>query len=155
MVIAGTLGALLLVGCAAETNVEAPANTATTTTDASAATATQNVTSTVAETVPTDSAEQTSTNENHEPGTWAGQIKVAQPVSMFNYVGAESGDFAPMRFRNDSEAGKKILAACSNDDMCEFTGIVEWLDEAPPPDASAIGQIVRVDSVKRLPAGSS
>ena len=73
---------------------------------------------------------------------------------MFNYVGAESGDFAPMRFRNDSEAGRKILAACSNDDLCEFTGVVEWLDEAPPPDASAIGQIVRVDSVKRLPAAT-
>ena len=100
----------------------------------------------------TDSAAQTSTNENYESGTWAGQIKVAQPVSMFNYVGAESGDFAPMRFRNDSEAGKKILAVCSNDDLCEFTGVVEWLDEPPPPDASAIGQIVRVDSVKRLPA---
>jgi hypothetical protein len=100
----------------------------------------------------TDAAPQTSTNENQDSGTWAGQVKIAQPISMFNYVGAESGDFAPMRFRNDSEAGKKILAVCKNDDLCEFTGIVEWLDEPPPPDASAIGQIIRVDRVKRLPA---
>lgn len=138
MLIACALGVVLLAGCAAEKTEVAPAGdtaTTTTVTDTQAA-ATQTV---------------ASTNENHIAGTWAGQIKVAQPVSMFNYVGAESGDFAPMRFRNDSEAGKKILAACSNDDMCEFTGAVEWLDETPPPDASAIGQIVRVDTVKRLP----
>ena len=154
---ASTLGILLLGGCAAEkAEVPAVATTATTTgTETSSAPATPTVAQTGTEPTTTTSAGETATNENHEPGTWAGQIKVAQPISMFNYVGAESGDFAPMRFRNDSEAGKKILAACSNDDMCEFTGVVEWLDEAPPPDASAIGQIVRVDSVKRLPAGPS
>jgi hypothetical protein len=132
-----SVGVLLLMGCGAEkTAVEktiAPAvETATTTTQATAP------------------AVETAANENLVTGTWAGQVKVAEPVSMFNYVGAESGDFAPMRFRNDSEAGKKILAVCANDDLCEFTGAVEWLDEPPPPDASAIGQIVRVDSVKRL-----
>jgi hypothetical protein len=147
LLIASAVGALLLGGCAAEKTVEVPAaDTAVTTTQTSGTVAT------VAETVTTDSATQTSTNESQDPGTWTGQIKVAQPVSMFNYVGAESGDWAPMRFLNDSEAGKKILAACSNDDMCEFTGVVEWLDEVPPENASAIGQIVRVDSVKRVPA---
>ena len=151
MLIASALGVMLLGGCAAEKKTEVPSDTTTTTigTELSQTTDTQPVAPT--EPATTDSAAQTSTNENHDSGTWAGQIKVAQPISMFNYVGAESGDFAPMRFRNDSEAGRKILAACSNDDLCEFTGVVEWLDEAPPPDASAIGQIVRVDSVKRLP----
>jgi hypothetical protein len=139
MLIASALGLMLLGGCAAEKTTDVTVGDTTTTTIAPTEPAT------------TDSAAQTATNENHDSGTWAGQIKVAQPISMFNYVGAESGDFAPMRFRNDSEAGKTILAACSNDDLCEFTGVVEWLDEAPPPDASAIGQIVRVDSVKRLP----
>ena len=91
------------------------------------------------------------TADNDVSGTWAGQIKVGQPVSMFNYVGAESGDFAPMRFTNDSAVGKKILAVCANDDECEFIGVVRWLDEPPPPDASAIGEIVSVDSVRRLP----
>lgn len=138
VLITGAVGVMLLGGCAAEKTHEVSASDVTTTT---AGTAT---TQTVASTEP-------ATSENHLSGTWAGQIKVAQPVSMFNYVGAESGDFAPMRFRNDSEAGKKILAVCSNDDLCEFTGVIEWLDEPPPPDASAIGQIVRVDSVKRLP----
>jgi DNA-binding PadR family transcriptional regulator len=55
------------------------------------------------------------------------------------------------RFYRVTPAGRKILAACRNDDDCEFTGAVEFLDEAPPPDASAVAQIVRVDSVKRLP----
>jgi outer membrane murein-binding lipoprotein Lpp len=122
---------LLLTACAPEKKPDAPAP--------------------AVETVAATQTVATTTAEAEAPGTWAGQIEVAQPVSMFNYVGAESGDFAPMRFRNDSEAGKKILAACSNDDMCEFTGVVEWLDEPPPENASAIGQIVRVDSVKRLP----
>ena len=148
LLIASALGVMLLGGCAEEKTTEV-SSTSTTTIQT---TATQTVAPT--ETATTDSAVPTTTNENHDSGTWAGQIKVAQPVSMFNYVGAESGDFAPMRFRNDSEAGKKILAACSNDDLCEFTGVVEWLDEPPPSDASAIGQIVRVDSVKRLPAAT-
>ena len=146
MLIASVLGVVLLGGCAAEKTTEVSAADTTTTV------ATQTIVPT--EPMTTDSAPQTATNENHDSGTWAGQIKVGQPISMFNYVGAESGDFAPMRFRNDSEAGRKILAACSNDDLCELTGVVEWLDEPPPPDASAIGQIVRVDSVKRLPAAT-
>ncbi len=150
--IASVLGVMLLGGCAAEKTAEVSAGDTATTTAVSQTTVTQTVVP--PEPVTTDSASQTATNENHQSGTWDGQIKVGQPVSMFNYVGAESGDWAPMRFRNDSEAGKKILAACSNDDLCQFTGVVEWLDEPPPPDASAIGQILRVDSVKRLPAAT-
>ena len=152
MLIASALGVMLLGGCAAEKTTDVSAGDTTTTTIGTEISQTAG-TQTVAPTEPatTGSAAQIATNENHDSGTWAGQIKFAQPISMFNYVGAESGDFAPMRFRNDSEAGKKILAACSNDDLCEFSGVVEWLDEPPPPDASAIGQIVRVDSVKRLP----
>lgn len=154
LLIATVLGALLLGGC----TEEKPADVAAVETPPAAI-----VTDTTAETasvapVATETATASSVpvtvNENHEQGTWAGQIKVAQPVSMFNYVGAESGDFAPMRFRNDSEAGRKILAACSNDDNCEFTGTIEWLDETPPPDASAIGQIISVASAKRLPAAT-
>lgn len=154
ILIATIVGALLLGGCAAEKKNEVPSGDAVTTTVTTSTAVTETFALTGAEATTTDPAVPTSSNENQEPGTWAGQIKVAQPVSMFNYVGAESGDFAPMRFRNDSEAGKKILAVCSNDDLCEFTGAVEWLDETPPPDASAIAQIVRVDSVKRLPPGT-
>lgn len=132
--------ALLLAGCTAEKPAAPPPPTTTT-----APTATIASTSTPATT--TSGAPP----DDQVAGTWPGQVKVGQPVSMFNYVGPESGDFAPMRFRNDSEAGKKILAVCKDDEECEFSGTVVWLDEPPPPDASAIGEIVRVDSVRRLP----
>jgi hypothetical protein len=152
ILIAVTVGVMLFAGCTAEEKtVEAPVADATTSVgEPTAPTATEPAVAS-AKPVDTTTASQTTDNENLVSGAWSGQIMVAQPVSMFNYVGAESGDFAPMRFRNDSDAGKKILAACADDDLCEFTGLVEWLDEIPPPDASAIGQIVRVDSVKRLP----
>ena len=138
--IAIAFGVVLLSGCAAEKSEEAVVPTATTASETAGLTSTP-ITETVA-------------NDDVDSGTYTGQIKVAQPVSMFNYVGAESGDFAPMRFRNDSESGRKILAVCANDDECEFTGTVRWLDEAPPPDASAIGEIVAVESVKRVPPQS-
>lgn len=97
----------------------------------------------------TSVAPATTTEDNAQAGTWSGQIKTGPSESVLNYVGAESGDWVPMRFQNDSEAGKKLLAVCGNDDLCEFTGAVEFLDEAPPPDASAVGRIVRVDRVKK------
>jgi hypothetical protein len=98
-----------------------------------------------------ETAPATATGDSYSTSTWSAQLKVDNEVSTLNYVGEESGDWAPIRFRNDSEAGKKILAACRNDDLCEFTGVVEWLAEIPPENASAVGQLIRVDSVKRLP----
>ena len=137
------LTVLLLAGCAAEMRDSPPVDTAT---------AAPSVASTESQVATTGSgtSAQPALGENVETGTWAGQVKVSDPVSTVNYVGGESGDWVPMRFSNNSEAGRKILAACGNDDNCEFTGAVEFLDEAPPPDASAVAQILRVDSVKRL-----
>lgn len=85
-------------------------------------------------------------------GVWAGQVKIDAHagVANLNYVGAESGDFVPMRFSTDSEVGAKILAECADEDLCEFEGAVQFLDEPPPDNASAVGQIVRVDRVKKL-----
>lgn len=144
------LGILFLSACGKQPSQDIDGSTAArgTSSVSSQTAATQTVAQTSAEPANTGSAAQEAIAENEERGTWVGQIAVAQPVSMFNYVGAESGDFAPMRFENESEAGKKILAACPNGTMCEFTGTIEWLDEVPPPDASAIGRIIRVDSAK-------
>lgn len=149
--IASSLSVLLLSGCTKTETVTATASAETTASSADASATTTQAVEPAAIEAPaaTGSASQTTADENLDNGTWTGQIAFAQPVSMFNYVGADSGDFAPMRFRNDSEVGKKILAVCSNGQMCEFTGAVEWLDEPPPENASAIGQIVRIDSVKR------
>lgn len=135
---------LLLPGCATEKEDTATVDTTT------AAPATAAPESPVPPPTTEPSAEPAAA-ENAEVGTWAGQVKVSYADSTINYVGAESGDWVPMRFGNESEAGRKILAACRNDDLCEFTGAVEFLDEAPPPDASAVARILRVDSVKRLP----
>ena len=147
MMVAVTM--LLLPGCATEKEDTPTVDTTT----ADTSTAVSSVAATDSQVAPATSqtTAEPATGENVEVGTWAGQVKVSDAVSTINYVGAESGDWVPMRFRNESEAGRKILAACGNDDDCEFTGAVEYLDEAPPPDASAVAQIVRVDSVKRLP----
>lgn len=86
-------------------------------------------------------------------GVWSGQVKIDAHAgtAVFNYVGKESGDFVPMRFRTDSEVGTKILAQCADEDLCEFEGMVRFLDEPPPENASAVGEIVTVDRVKKLP----
>jgi hypothetical protein len=149
MVIAIALALFLISRCAVEQPTDVPAGDAATSASGTGIAPATQTTASDREAATPAAAVQT-TNENEQAGTWTGQIKFAEPGSVFNYVGAESGDFAPMRFRNDSDAGKRILAVCANDDLCEFTGVVEWLDETPPPDASAIGQIVRVDSVKRV-----
>jgi hypothetical protein len=118
---------------------------------ATSTTATTATITTATSTAPTATTA-TISDEDSTPGTWAGQLKVAETTSVLNYVGAESGDWVPMRFRNDSPAGQMILAACRNDETCEFTGAVKFLDEVPPENASAVGEIVRVDSVKKVTA---
>jgi hypothetical protein len=94
--------------------------------------------------------------EDAEKGVWAGQLRINAHAgaAVLNYVGAESGDFVPMRFRTDSEAGKKILAVCADEDLCEVEGSVRFLDEPPPENASAVGEIVGVDRVRKLPPES-
>ena len=88
-----------------------------------------------------------------ETGVWAGQIRIDAHagVAWLHYVGKESGDFVPMRFRPDSAAGAKILAQCGDEDLCEVEGSVRFLDEPPPENASAIGEIVAVTRVRKLP----
>jgi len=86
-------------------------------------------------------------------GVWIGQVKIDAHagVATLNYVGAESGDFVPMRFRTGSEVGAKILAECADEDLCEIEGTVQFLNEPPPDNASAVGEIIEVVRVKKLP----
>ena len=56
-----------------------------------------------------------------------------------------------MRFRTGSDVGAKILAECADEDLCEVDGTVRFLDEPPPENASAVGEIVGVTRVKKLP----
>lgn len=103
---------------------------------------------------PSQTTVQTTTeSDGAVKGVWAGQIRIDAHAgaAVLNYVGAESGDFVPMRFRTNSEAGAKILAQCADQDLCEIEGTVRFLDEPPPENASAVGEIVSVDRVKKLP----
>lgn len=142
MKIAMAVGLVLLGACSAEKK---------TTTETT--TAPETVARVITESEPAPATDTTATEENPNrvSATFRGEVRMDQPVSMFNYVGQESGDFAPIRFRNDSPEGQKILAVCADSDECEFTGVVEWLDETPPENASAIGQLISVESVKRIP----
>src|SRR5687768_11406156 len=93
-----SLTIVLLARCAAEKGDNAVVETAT---------VTPTVTATESEVASTESNSpaEPPLSENAEMGTWEGQVKVSDPVSTLNYVGSESGDWVPMRFRNDSEAG--------------------------------------------------
>jgi hypothetical protein len=113
-------------------------------------------------TAPTASPVLQTSAESSEPnggtkGVWRGQIKVDAHAgtTTLNYVGAESGDFVPMRFDPASAVGTAILSVCADDDLCEVDGVMELLDEPPPENASAVGRIVKVDQVRKLPPGEA
>jgi hypothetical protein len=82
-----------------------------------------------------------------------GQLQTGKTESLILYVGKESGDFAAYCFPNDSEAGRKILAACKDGDQCEVTGeVAEGKCDVPglEADLSASARFVNVLSVKKL-----
>lgn len=86
--------------------------------------------------------------------TVSGTLQVGEKESVVLYFGAESGDYAAYCFENDSEGGKKILAACEKDQKCEVTGMIDYDAGCTVPgleaDLSASGKITSVDSVKVL-----
>ena len=108
---------------------------------------------TTAEPTTATSAGADESGEEPTHGVWAGQVRIDAHAGLarLDYVGAESGDYVPLRFRADSEVGKKILAACADEDLCEVEGQVRFLDEPPPENASAVGEIITVDRVEKLP----
>jgi hypothetical protein len=82
-----------------------------------------------------------------------GELEVGKTESVILYVGMESGDYAAYCFTNNSEAGRKILAACKNKQKCSVNGTVsEYQCKVPglEADLSASGKITKVQSVKSL-----
>lgn len=82
-----------------------------------------------------------------------GKLQVGKTESVILYFGAESGDYAAYCFTNDSEAGRKILAACKNGQQCAVTATVEEYGCKVPgleADLSARGKVVKVQSVKPI-----
>jgi len=81
-----------------------------------------------------------------------GSLKRGATDSSIVYVGEESGDFALFCFANDSEVGRKILAACKDGGQCEFSGKVDFASACKDKDLngvlSASGKITEINSVK-------
>jgi hypothetical protein len=143
----------ILVACSREDVAPSTTTTTATTSATTTAPATATTPATAAQPPAQTTPSPAAADDDATAGTWAGQIKIDAHAGTgtLNYVGAESGDFVPMRFRTNSEVGTKILAQCADDDLCEIEGSVKFLDEAPPENASAVGEIVSVKSVKKLP----
>ena len=73
---------------------------------------------------------------------------------MILYFGEESGDYAGYCFKNDSEVGRAILAACKNGEQCEIVGESDGAMDCKVPGLEAnlsdSGNITKVTSVKSL-----
>lgn len=87
---------------------------------------------------------------------FSGTLQTGKTESVILYVGEETGDYAAYCFTNNSEVGRKILAACKNGEKCQFTGEVDGDGVCKVPkleaDLSFSGKIIKVESVKSLSA---
>lgn len=81
-----------------------------------------------------------------------GELQKGETDSVLLYVGAETGDYAAYCFKNDSEAGRAILAACKNGEQCEVVGETDYENSCKVPnleaDLSSSGKITKVTSAK-------
>ncbi len=99
----------------------------------------------------------TETPENNvadEPENFSGKLEVGKTKSVILYVGEETGDYAAYCFKNNSEAGRRILAVCKNGQKCEVTGRGDYeaACEVPGLEAtlSSKASITSVTTVKSL-----
>ena len=84
-----------------------------------------------------------------------GELRTGKTESLILYVGMETGDYAAYCFKNDSEAGRAILAACKNGEQCEVKatlGDTEADCKVPglEDNLSASFNLVKVASAKSL-----
>lgn len=88
-----------------------------------------------------------------EGDTIQGELQTGKTDSVILYFGEESGDYAAYCFKNNSEAGKAILAGCKNGEQCEVAGTTDGESCKVPgleADLSASFRITKVVSVKSL-----
>ncbi len=103
--------------------------------------------------VASTTAEKPSTGESV---TFKGRLHSNEKESTILYYGEESGDLAGFCFDNDSDAGRRILAACKAGEICEFSGEVDYSATDCPFDEgrfSAEGRITKLTSARAV-AGS-
>jgi hypothetical protein len=92
-------------------------------------------------------------NTQSEATEISGKLQVGKTQSLILYFGMESGDYAAYCFNNDSEMGRKILAACKGGQQCALIATIEEYGCKVPgleADLSASGKIVKVQSVKPI-----
>lgn len=81
-----------------------------------------------------------------------GELQTGKTESVLLYVGEETGDYAAYCFKNDSEAGRAILAACKNGEQCEVVGETDYESPCKVPGLEATlsssGRITKVTSAK-------
>lgn len=86
--------------------------------------------------------------------TISGELQTGKSDSVILYLGEESGDYAAYCFKNNTEAGKAILAKCKNGERCEIVATTDGDDACKVPgleaNLSASFRITNVDSVKSL-----
>ncbi|HKY05682.1 MAG TPA: hypothetical protein VJQ56_12370, partial [Blastocatellia bacterium] len=90
--------------------------------------------------------------------SYTGRLQVGKTDSVILYVGEDTGDYAAFCFKNDSQAGRAILAVCKDGEPCQFTGeLADGACKVPglEADLSASSKIVSVKSVKNLAPKSS
>ncbi len=89
-----------------------------------------------------------------EDGKIQGELQTGKTGSVILYFGEESGDYAGYCFKNDSEVGRAILAACKNGEQCEIVGESDGTTQCKVPGLEAnlsdSGNIIKVTSVKSL-----
>lgn len=87
-----------------------------------------------------------------DDGGVTGELKIGKTESLIFYFGEESGDYAAYCFSNNSDAGKKILAACKNGEQCEVLGGIDYEKPCKVPgleaDLSSYGTFTSVTSAK-------
>ena len=92
--------------------------------------------------------------EDSEDFETQGELQLGKTDSVILYFGEESGDYAGYCFTNDSEAGRKILAACKDREQCEVKGKIDSESECKVPgleaDLSTSGKILKINTAKSL-----
>ena len=144
--------ALLFTACSKAANTTSNTSTTTQTSKSNTAPAANsnqraaNNTANVSNTAPTPA-------EQSEASEIGGELQMGKTESVLLYVGEESGDYAGYCFKNDSEAGRAILAACKDGEQCAVKGTIEEGEcKVPGLEASlsASGKITKVESAKSL-----
>lgn len=98
---------------------------------------------------------ETTSAGDSESQSVTGELRTGKTESLILYVGMETGDYAAYCFKNASEAGRAILAACKDGEQCEVRATLGGTEtECKVPglevNLSASFNVIKVASAKSL-----